>query len=103
MQRLDVCNQLQHLIFTYLSLKRRHDRTKAHHELRLRIRDRLANVAFIDSYSLSALYLLFFPENANQVRAAPAFTIRTVTRRTTKRLIQPLAGGSGRRAAGIAA
>ena len=63
MQRLDVCNQLHHLIFTYLSLERRHDRSKAYDKLRLRVGDRFTNVRLINSDCLAALKLLLLPEN----------------------------------------
>src|SRR6266566_989866 len=46
-ERLYICDHLQELLFTNLTLKRWHDRSEPGNHLRLRIQDRFANVAFI--------------------------------------------------------
>src|SRR6185503_12404930 len=88
---------------SYLSLERRHDRSKARGQLRLRVCDRFAYVRLVNSDGLAALKLLLFPENARESWTASAFTVCAVARRTAQRLIQLLTRHRRRRAAGVSA
>src|SRR5215471_6369641 len=53
-QRFYVSDDLQQLLFTNLTLERRHNWSKARHDLRLRIQDRFSQIAFVGQHALPA-------------------------------------------------